>query len=82
MQKCALITPQKYLLSDLKELSPFSDHQNLPKSASSLEILDSPVTPRKDLFSQLIAADCTRTPDIKSTTYSIIEEEDSEEMVS
>lgn len=56
MHKCLPITPQKKDKLDLKELSPLPQHlrSHLHRS-SRLEILQSPMTPHKDLFSQLLS---------------------------
>ena len=63
MQKCfSLITPQKKEKLELKELSPLPSIISHHHRTTKLEILQSPTTPHKDLFHQLLSVDHTLSP--------------------
>jgi hypothetical protein len=87
MQKCFVpITPQKKSALELKELSPMPKMLSHHHRTTKLEILQSPSTPHKDLFHQLLSVEQTHSPcseegphNYYDLQYEIMEEEDSDE---
>lgn len=57
-----LITPQKKQTPELKELSPLLNLCSHHHRTTRLEILQSPVTPHRDLFNQLITVEHPPSP--------------------
>lgn len=57
-----LITPQKKHALELKELSPLPNLFSYHHRSTKLEILQSPITPNKDLFNQLITVEHSPSP--------------------